>query len=177
MGNEKDKKFDPSRRQFITTIGTAIAAIGIGYVIGYLTKPAEVIEKTIERTVTVTRTVTATVTPTPTPTPTPTTPIPGLSEVAVRAINGIKDLIERGVVPRGATLRILHVSGSKAQLEKAIELWSKYVPEIKVELVTMGTEPDVYSKAMSEAVTKTGQYDIITIFSTWLGDTVEAGLA
>jgi len=173
LGNEKDKKFDPSRRQFITTIGTAIVAIGIGYAIGYLTKPAEVVEKAIERTVTVTRTVTAT----GTPTPTPTTPIPGLSEVAVRAINGVKDLIERGVVPRGATLRILHVSGSKAQLEKAIELWSKYVPEIKVELVTMGTEPDVYSKSMSEAVTKTGQYDIITIFSTWLGDTVEAGLA
>lgn len=174
MSPEPEKKketFDPERRKFLVTIGSTVIALGIGYALGYLTKPAEVIEKYTTVTETVTKTVTAPITPTPTPT------IPGLSNVAARAVLGAKELVEKGIVPKGATLRILHVAGSKAQLEKAIELWNKYVPEIKVELVTMGTEPDVYTKAMSEAVTKTGAYDIITIFSTWLGDLVEAGLA
>ncbi|MEM0506968.1 MAG: hypothetical protein QXW58_06915, partial [Thermosphaera sp.] len=149
-------KFDPSRRQFLITIGSTVVALGVGYELGYLTKPAEVITKTVTET---------------------TPPISELSPVAQRAVLGAKKLIDDGVVPRGTTIRILHVSGSKAQLDKAIELWNRYVPEINVELVTQGTEPDVYTKSMNEAVTKTGAYDIITIFSTWLGDTVEAGLA
>ncbi|MEM0379044.1 MAG: extracellular solute-binding protein [Thermosphaera sp.] len=156
MGEEGSKKFDPSRRQFLITIGSTVVALGVGYALGYLTKPAEVITKTVTET---------------------TPPISELSPVAQRAVLGAKKLIDDGVVPRGTTIRILHVSGSKAQLDKAIELWNRYVPEINVELVTQGTEPDVYTKSMNEAVTKTGAYDIITIFSTWLGDTVEAGLA
>jgi multiple sugar transport system substrate-binding protein len=174
--SEKPKKFDPDRRQFVITIGSAIVALGIGYALGYLTKPVERITTTVTKTVTQTVTQTVTAAP-PSPTPTPVPEYPELSDVARRAVLGVKKLIADGVVPKGATLRILHVAGSKAQLEKAIELWSKYVPEIKVELITMGTEPDVYTKAMSEAVTKTGAYDIVTIFSTWLGDLVEAGLA
>ncbi|MET1160888.1 MAG: extracellular solute-binding protein [Thermoprotei archaeon] len=180
MGKENEKnKVDPDRRQFLVTVGSAIVALGLGYAIGYLSKPAEVIEKTITKTVTTTKTVTKTPSPTPSPTPpSPTTsPIPGLSDVAARAIQGIRDLINRGVVPPGTTLRILHVTGSRAQLEKAKELWEKYVPEVKIELVTQGTEPDVYTKAMEEAVTKAGTFDIATIFSTWLGDAVESGLA
>ncbi|MEM4436783.1 MAG: extracellular solute-binding protein [Thermosphaera sp.] len=156
MGEEGSKKFDPSRRQFLITIGSTVVALGVGYALGYLTKPAEVITKTVTET---------------------TPPISELSPVAQRAVLGAKKLVDDGVVPRGTTIRILHVSGSKAQLDKAIELWNRYVPEINVELVTQGTEPDVYTKSMNEAVTKTGAYDIITIFSTWLGDTVEAGLA
>jgi len=178
VSSEKSKKFDPARRQVIIALGSAIVALGVGYAIGYLTKPVEKVTTTITKTIT--QTVTQTVTAAPpslTTTPAPTLEYPELSDVARRAVLGVKKLIASGVVPKGATLRILHVAGSKDQLEKAIELWSKYVPEINVELVTMGTEPDVYTKAMSEAVTKTGAYDIITIFSTWLGDMVEAGLA
>ncbi|MEM2389427.1 MAG: extracellular solute-binding protein [Ignisphaera sp.] len=168
----KPSPVDKNRRLFLTALGTAVVGIGVGYALGYLTKPAEVIRETIERTVTVTRTTTVTVAPTPTP-----TVIPGLSGAASRAIAGVRDLLNRGVIAPGTTIRILHVAGSRANLEKAIELWSRYVPEVKVELITLGTEPDVYTKAMSEAVTKTGAFDAVTIFSTWLGDIVEAGLA
>jgi multiple sugar transport system substrate-binding protein len=171
LSNEKSKKFDPSRREFLVTIGTAIAALGVGYAIGYLTKPAQIIERTITSLPTITGATTS-------PSPGATTPaIAELSPVAQRAVLGIKKLIADGKISPGTTLRILHVTGSKAQLEKAIELWRKYVPEINIELVTQGTEPDVYTKAMNEAVTKSGSYDIITIFSTWLGDAVESGLA
>jgi multiple sugar transport system substrate-binding protein len=157
VDEEKSKRFDPSRRQFLITIGSTVVALGVGYALGYLTKPAEIVTKTITET-------------------TPP-PISELSPVAQRAVQGIRKLIDDGVIPRGTTLRILHVSGSKAQLDKAIELWKKYVPDVNIELVTQGTEPDVYTKAMNEAVTKTGAYDIVTVFSTWLGDMVESGLA
>ncbi len=176
VGEEVDK----SRRYFLVTIGSAIVALGVGYAIGRVTAPAKVTEKIVTKIVTTTTTRTETVPATGTtpvsPTPTPTGPA-GLSGVAARAVQGVKDLINRGVVKPGTTMRILHVAGSRANLEKAIELWSKYVPEIKVELITLGQEPDVYNKAMQEAVTKTGTFDAVTIFSTWLGDLVEAGLA
>ena len=167
------KPSDPNRRQFIILLGSTLVALGVGYAIGSLTVPSRIIERTLTKTIETTYTITSPATTSPA---TQTTPVK-LSDVALRAVNGIKDLIRRGVVPPGTTLRILHVTGSRDQLLKAIELWKQYVPEINIELVTMGTEPDVYMKMMQEAVTKTGQYDIITIFSTWLGDAVESGLA
>lgn len=156
-----------SRRLFLTALGTTVVGIGIGYAIGYLSKPAEMVERTI------TSTVTKTVTATPGVTPPPV----GLSGAATRALEGVRDLLNRGVIKPGTTIKILHVAGSRAQLERAIELWGQYVPEVNVELITLGQEPDVYTKAMAEAVTKAGTFDIVTIFSTWLGDIVEAGLA
>lgn len=171
---------DRSRRQFLIALGSSIVALGVGYALGFVTRPAREIVSTITSTLTETITATTTVTApgvTTTP-PTTTTPaIPGLSDVAQRAVAGVKDLISRGVVSPGTTLRILHVAGSRAQLEKAIELWKRYVPEVNVELITLGQEPDVYNKAIQEAVTKTGSFDVVTIFSTWLGDMVETGLA
>lgn len=180
--SEKQKKVDEQRRTLLKLIGAGIVGIAVGYVAGYFSKAAQVIERTVTlppQTVTVTQTVTQTVTATPSPTPTPTLtgPFGPLSDVALRAVQGAKALIQSGVVPPGTTIRILHVAGSRANLEKAIEWWKKFVPEINIELVTLGQEPDVYTKAMSEAVTKTGAFDIVTIFSTWLGDLVEAGLA
>jgi ABC-type glycerol-3-phosphate transport system substrate-binding protein len=163
-----------SRRRFITaSIGAGVVGIIVGAAGAWLLKPEVVAEKTVTTTLTreVTKTVTATAPITVTPPPV------GLDVVAQRAIDGVKSLIAKGAAKPGDTIRILHVAGSRANLEKAIELWSKYIPEIKIELITLGQEPDVYTKAMSEAVTKAGTFDAVTIFSTWLGDIVEAGLA
>ena len=171
MGN-----VNKSRRQFLITLGSSVIALGVGYFLGSVTRPAKEIISTTTKTLT--KTVTTTVTATGTPTTTTTTPMaPGLSAVAQRAVAGVKELIDKGVISPGTTLRILHVAGSRANLEKAIELWKQYVPEVNVELITLGQEPDVYNKAMQEAVTKTGSFDVVTIFSTWLGDIVESGLA
>jgi len=104
--------------------------------------------KTITRALIAT---TKSVTPTLT---TPTTPAVGLS-VAQRAVTGVKDTIKKGVITPGTTIKIPHVAGSRANLEKAIELWKKYVHEVNEELITLGQESDVYTKAMQEAVTKT----------------------
>lgn len=164
-------KIDKSRREFLIALGSIIVGLGVGYAIGKTTVPARVVE-TVTQTITKTETVTVTSPVSPT-----TTPPPGISDVAWRAVQGVKDLINKGVVKPGTTIKILHVAGSRANLEKAIELWKQYVPEINVELITLGQEPDVYTKAMQEAVTKTGTFDAVTIFSTWLGDLVEAGLA
>lgn len=166
-------KVDKSRREFLIALGSIIVGLGVGYAIGKTTAPAKVVE-TVTQTITKTETTTVTSPISPSPT---TTPSPGISGVAWRAIQGVKDLINKGVVEPGTTIKILHVAGSRANLEKAIELWKQYVPEVNVELITLGQEPDVYTKAMQEAVTKTGTFDAVTIFSTWLGDLVEAGLA
>jgi len=71
MSSGEEKKVD--RRGVLRIIGGTVAGLVVGGVIGYLAKPAEVIEKTITHTTTVTGpattiTVTKTVTLTPTPT-------------------------------------------------------------------------------------------------------------
>jgi ribose transport system substrate-binding protein len=71
MSSGEEKKVD--RRGALRIIGGAVAGLVVGGVIGYLAKPAEVVEKTITQTTTVTGpattvTVTKTVTLTPTPT-------------------------------------------------------------------------------------------------------------
>ena len=118
-----------TRREFIIATVSGVVGLAIGASLGWFSRPPEVIEKTV--TSAITKTVTVTATPTmPSPTsPTTTTPAyPELDPVAVRALNGVKKLIESGAVKPGATIRILHVAGSRANLEKAIEIWSKYVP-------------------------------------------------
>ena len=165
-----------SRRKFlVTSISAGVLGIVIGAAGAWLAKPEVVAEKTVTETVTreVTRTVTVTTTPLPTVTPTV-----GFDPVTQRVIDGVKALLASGKARPGDTIRILHVAGSRANLEKAIELWEKHVTkDIKIELITLGQEPDVYTKAMTEAVTKAGTFDAVTIFSTWLGDIVESGLA
>jgi len=111
----------------------------------------------------------------PPTTPSPTGPVPGAT-VSERAVNGVKQLIDSGVVPKGATVKLLHVAGSKNNFEPFLADWEAKTGT-KVELVTVGSEPDVYTKAMAEATAKTGEYDTVTVFSTWMGDVVEAGLA
>ncbi|MEM0011480.1 MAG: hypothetical protein QXT84_07305, partial [Candidatus Bathyarchaeia archaeon] len=110
-----------SRRKFlVTSISAGVLGIVIGAAGAWLAKPEVVAEKTVTETVTreVTRTVTVTTTPLPTVTPTV-----GFDPVTQRAIDGVTALLASGKARPGDTIRILHVAGSRANLEKAIELW------------------------------------------------------
>ncbi|MEM3063468.1 MAG: extracellular solute-binding protein, partial [Nitrososphaerota archaeon] len=70
----------------------------------------------------------------------------------------------------------LHVAGSRAQLVPFIKEWEEKTG-IGIDLVTVGVEGDIFTKLMAEATAKTGEYDIATVFSTWMGDLVESGIS
>lgn len=150
-----------SRRTYLQVAGGTVLGLAVGGALGYLAKPAEI-------TGAITKTVTSTVAET-------VTWLPGMG-VSERAIAGAKQLVASGAVPEGATIKILHVAGSKNNFEPFFAEWEAKTGT-KVEAVTLGGEPDVYTKAFAEATAKTGAFDIITIFSTWKGDAIEAGLA
>ena len=169
---------DPEKREYLKTVGGLVVGLAIGGVAAWLAKPpVEVPGATVTapgatatKTVpgpTVTQTVTVPVTPTPT--------LPGAG-VADRAVAGAKQLVASGAIPAGTTIKLLHVAGSKNNFEPFFADWEAKTGT-KVEVVTLGGEPDVLTKAMAEATAKTGAIDIITIFSTWKGDVIEAGLA
>jgi multiple sugar transport system substrate-binding protein len=174
------KKVD--RRKFLYAGLGVVALIAIGAAT-YVAMNPPVVTQTVPTTSVVTTTsvvpttsvvTTTSVVPTTSVVTTTVSTVP--ATVSERAINGARVLVASGKVPKGATIRILHVAGSRAQIEAAIPSWES-ATGTKVELVTVGTEGDVYTKAMQEAVTKSGAYDAITIFSTWNGDLIEAGLA
>jgi len=153
---EEEKRI--SRRTYLQVAGGTVVGLAVGGALGYLAKSSEV--TTITSTSHLTQTVTA---------------LPGAG-VSDRAIAGAKQLVASGAVPAGATIKLLHVAGSKNNFEPFFSDWEAKTGT-KVEVVTLGGEPDVYTKAFAEATAKTGAFDIITIFSTWKGDAIEAGLA
>jgi len=155
-----------SRRTYLQLAGGTIAGLVVGGALGYLAKPTEV--TTLTSTLTETQTVTVTGTAPP-----PALPGAGVSD---RAVAGVKQLVASGAIPAGATLKLLHVAGSKNNFEPFFADWQAKTGT-KIEVVTLGGEPDVYTKAFAEATAKTGAFDIITIFSTWKGDAIESGLA
>jgi len=160
MSKQPEKK-EGDRRTFLKWAGGAVAvaaAVAVGYSLRGPPPP-----EIVTRTETVT-----TVAPT-----TPTIVLPGT--VSERATAGAKALVDAGVVPRGTVLKLLHVAGSRAQLAPFIPEW-KSKTGIDVELVTVGNEPDIFTKLMAEATAKTGIYDMATVFSTWMGDLVESGV-
>jgi multiple sugar transport system substrate-binding protein len=166
MSKPEEKKL--SRRAYLQIAGGTIVGLAVGGALGYLAKPTVTAPPTTVTAPPTTVTVTGTAPP-----PTPALPGAGVSD---RAVAGAKQLVASGAVPAGATIKLLHVAGSKNNFEPFLAQWEA-LTGTKVELVTVGAEPDVYTKALAEATAKTGAYDIITIFSTWKGDVVEAGLA
>jgi multiple sugar transport system substrate-binding protein len=165
MSEKKQTEEKVTRRDYLKITGGAIAGLVVGGAIGYVAKPAEMVTQTVTSTLTETVTATATAQPA----------LPGAG-VSDRAIAGVKQLVASGAIPAGATIKLLHVAGSKNNFEPFLADWEAKTGTT-VELVTVGAEPDVYTKALAESTAKTGAYDIITIFSTWKGDVVEAGLA
>ena len=172
LSEREEEKIE--RRRYIKYLGAAVAgAAAAAAAVGIYeaTKPAPPAPPT-PTPPTVTVTVTTPVTPTPPPPPPP--PPPGT--VSERAVAGAKALVDKGIVPEGTTLKLLHVAGSRAQLHPFLGEWADKTG-IGVELVTVGVEGDVFTKLMAEATAKTGIYDMATVFSTWMGDLVEAGIS
>jgi multiple sugar transport system substrate-binding protein len=184
---KKEEKMD--RRKYIKYVGAgavvAAAAAAIGYGVSELTKPPPPTPTTIVTTVPAPTTIVTTVAPPPTtvvttvPTVTTITTAPPVTTpgtVSERAVFGARRLVETGAIPKGTRLKLLHVAGSRAQLVPFIKEWEEKTG-IGIDLVTVGVEGDIFTKLMAEATAKTGEYDIATVFSTWMGDLVEAGIA
>ncbi|MDH5702946.1 MAG: extracellular solute-binding protein, partial [Aigarchaeota archaeon] len=169
MSQEKEAE-KMGRRTFLKYAAGAAAGVVIGAVAVYgateLTRPGPTTVTAPGTTVVTTAPGTTVVTTAP--------PTPGT--VSERAIAGAKALVDSGAVPKGTVLKLLHVAGSRAQLAPFINDW-KNKTGIGVELVTVGVEGDVFTKLMAEATAKTGIYDLGTVFSTWIGDLVESGIA
>jgi multiple sugar transport system substrate-binding protein len=94
---------------------------------------------------------------------------------AGRALNGIKALMDAGKVKRGENFKIMIHSGQRGQLAPVVEKLNR-LTGLNAEVVVIGFEPDIHTKAMNEAVVKSGQFDLFLGFSNWTGDFAEAGL-
>ncbi len=95
--------------------------------------------------------------------------------VAERALAGLRELMNAGVIRPGQTFRIMIHSGQRGQLAPAVEELSR-LTGLKIELVVIGYEADIYNKAMHEAIVRSGDYDLFLTFCNWIGDMAEAGL-
>ncbi|UCD71107.1 MAG: extracellular solute-binding protein, partial [Syntrophobacterales bacterium] len=100
---------------------------------------------------------------------------PGGATAAERAMDGIKALMDAGKIKRGDNFKIMIHSGQRGQLAPQVEKLSK-LTGLNVEVVVIGVEPDIHTKAMNEAVVKSGEFDLFLGFSNWTGDFAEAGL-
>ena len=94
---------------------------------------------------------------------------------AERALNGIKALMDAGKVKKDANFKIMIHSGQRGQFAPAVKKLSS-LTGLNIEVVVIGVEPDIHTKAMNEAVVKSGQFDLFLGFSNWTGDFAEAGL-
>jgi multiple sugar transport system substrate-binding protein len=94
---------------------------------------------------------------------------------ASRALAGLQALLDAGEIRPGDTFKIMIHSGQRGQLAPAVQQLSQ-LTGLNVELVVIGYEADIYTKAMNEAVVRTGEYDLFLTFCNWIGDMAEAGL-
>jgi multiple sugar transport system substrate-binding protein len=92
-----------------------------------------------------------------------------------RALNGIQALKQAGVIRDGDTFTIMHHSGQRNNIVPALEEWNR-LTGLNFQNAEIGLESDIYTKAMNEAVVRTGDYDIFLTFCNWIGDMAEANL-
>jgi len=92
-----------------------------------------------------------------------------------RALNGIKALKAAGKIKDGDTFVIMHHSGQRNQLVPAMEEFNQ-LTGLNFKNAEVGLEGDIYTKAMNEAVVRSGSYDGFLTFVNWIGDMAEAGL-
>jgi len=114
---------------------------------------------------------------TPTPTTAPAVPVAAVEGATPeeRALNGIKALKEAGKIKDGDTFTIMHHSGQRNNIVPALEEWNS-LTGLNFQSAEVGLESDILTKAMNEAVVRTGDYDIFLTFCNWIGDMAEAGL-
>lgn len=111
---------------------------------------------------------------TPAPTGTPPSRMAGATPEE-RALNGIKALKEAGKLRDGERFTIMHHSGQRNNIVPALAEWNN-LTGLRFTSAEIGAEPDIYTKAMNEAVVRTGNYDIFLTFVNWIADMAEAGL-
>jgi multiple sugar transport system substrate-binding protein len=92
-----------------------------------------------------------------------------------RALNGIKALKDAGKLKEGETFTIMHHSGQRNNIVPALQEWNR-LTGLNFVSAEVGAEPDIYTKAMNEAVVRTGNFDIFLTFVNWIADMAEAGL-
>ncbi|HEV8338551.1 MAG TPA: extracellular solute-binding protein [bacterium] len=92
-----------------------------------------------------------------------------------RALNGIKALKDAGKLKGGETFTIMHHSGQRNNIVPALEEWNR-LTGLNFVSAAVGAEPDIYTKALNEAVVRTGNFDIFLTFVNWIADMAEAGL-
>jgi multiple sugar transport system substrate-binding protein len=92
-----------------------------------------------------------------------------------RALNGIKALKAARRIKDGDTFVIMHHSGQRNQIVPAMEEFNK-LTGLNFKNAEVGLEGDIYTKAMNEAVVRSGSYDGFLTFVNWIGDMAEAGL-
>lgn len=92
-----------------------------------------------------------------------------------RALAGIRALKAAGKLRDGETFVIMHHSGQRNNLLPALEEWNR-LTGLNFVSAEVGLEADIYTKAMNEAVVRTGNYDLFLTFVNWVGDMAEAGL-
>lgn len=115
------------------------------------------------------------------PAATPTAPAAAPAEAVAgatpeeRALNGIKALKAAGKIKDGDTFVIMHHSGQRNQIVPAMEEFNK-LTGLNFQNAEVGLEGDIYTKAMNEAVVRSGSYDGFLTFVNWIGDMAEAGL-
>ena len=163
----KEEKVD--RRTWLKVTGGTVAGLAIGGAIGYFAKPTEMAPPT-----TVTRTATETVTITG-------TAPPPKDIVLERAVKGIQDLIAAGKVPKGTVINFADEAGMQ---ENAVRVaggeFYKHTPftrdDFDIQVIGIPYE-GLYDKFISEAMTKTGAYDVLySVTSNTTPDMVEVGV-
>ncbi|MDR5684396.1 MAG: extracellular solute-binding protein [Armatimonadota bacterium] len=114
--------------------------------------------------------------------PTPQAPAPQQTDARIagatpeeRALNGIKALKDAGRLKEGETFAVMHHSGQRNNIVPALQEWNR-LTGLNFVSVEVGAEPDIYTKAMHEAVVRTGNFDIFLTFVNWIADMAEAGL-
>lgn len=114
----------------------------------------------------------------PAATPAPPTAAPAAVAGATpeeRALNGINALKAAGKIKDGDTFVVMHHSGQRNQIVPAMEEFNK-LTGLTFQNAEVGLEGDIYTKAMNEAVVRSGSYDGFLTFVNWIGDMAEAGL-
>ncbi len=115
---------------------------------------------------------------TPTATPGVAPPVVGRIEGDTpeeRALNGIQALKDAGRLSDGETFTIMHHSGQRNNIVPALEEWNS-LTGLNFVSAEVGLESDIYTRAMNEAVVRTGDFDIFLTFVNWIADMAEAGL-
>jgi hypothetical protein len=141
-----------SRREYLKVVGAGIVGLGVGAAVGYGVTSFLMPEKVKEVVK-------------------PIQTIQGAT-VAERAINGAKELVESGKVPKGTEIPVLCPSGLAAAIDLVKDEWEN---QTGTKAVALGVpEAEMYEKPLLEAVAKTGQYAAYLNRPWMLGEMVEA---